>query len=459
MLISPEKFATHSLRSSPWGDNICRVLAAAIHSADAGLSIRNKVSRVADTLSVGSLTFDLNTYLRIYVLGIGKAAVPMAEALVEIMGKRISSGVVITKDGYTGTESSFEQNHIELIQAGHPIPDQRNLAASSRIITLIQNLSPQDLVICLISGGGSSLLTQPSCHLSLKDIQVTTAKLLSCGATISEINTVRKHLDDLKGGRLAKKLFPATVISFILSDVVGDSLDMVASGPTVADTTTFSDTRAVLEKYQVWDGVPASVYSHIINGIDGLIPETVKPGDPALENVHNILVGNNSQVVQASVQMAKNIGFTADVLPITVQGEASLFGKTITEQVINEFKSHTNNGQPICFVTGGESTVTIKGIGRGGRNQELALGAVKSLSTASAMVLVSLATDGGDGPTDAAGAVATNQTYLLGLAKGLDPVDHLQRNDSYNYFNRLGDLIKIGPTLTNVNDLLFFFSV
>jgi glycerate 2-kinase len=458
MIISPEKFDTRSLHSSPWGANICRVLAAALHSADAGLSIRNKVALVTDTLTVDNLTFDLNAYLRIFVIGVGKAAVPMAEAVSEIMGTRISSGVVITKDGYTGTESSFEPNHIRLIQAGHPIPDPRNMVASSRLITLTQNLSPQDLVICLISGGGSSLITQPSYHLSLKDIQDTISILLSCGASITEINTVRKHLDELKGGGLAKKLFPAAVISLILSDVVGDSLDMVASGPMVADDTTYSDARTVLERYQVWDRVPASVSSHITNGIEGLIPETVKPGDPVLDNIHNILVGNNSQVVQASLQTAKNLGFNAEVLPITLQGEASLIGKTITQQVINQLASYTNTRQPICFVTGGETTVTIKGNGRGGRNQELALGAVKRLSTASSMVLVSLATDGGDGPTDAAGAVATNQTYSLGLAKGLDPLDYLQRNDSYNYFDPLGDLIKIGPTLTNVNDLLFFFS-
>lgn len=457
MLISPEKFTTHSLRSSPWGDNICRVLSAAIHNADAGLSIKNKVSLNANILKVDNQTFDLNTYLRIFVLGVGKAAVPMAKALLEIMENRINFGVVITKDGYTGTESSFEQKHIELIQAGHPIPDLRNLAASSRLITFTQNLTSQDLVICLISGGGSSLLTQPSYHLSLKDIQVTTATLLSCGAAISEINTVRKHLDDLKGGSLAKKLFPAGIISLILSDVVGDNLDMVASGPTVADITTYSDARAVLQKYQVWDTVPASVCSHIIDGIEGLIPETVKPGDPVLDNVHNIIVGNNSQVVQASVQAAKKLEFNAEFLPIMLQGEASLIGKTITEQVINQLRSYPNTAQPICIVTGGETTVTIKGNGKGGRNQELALGAVKSLSTANSMVLVSLATDGEDGPTDAAGAVATNQTYSLGMAKGLDPVDHLQRNDAYNYFNLLGDLIKTGPTLTNVNDLLFFF--
>lgn len=188
-----------------------------------------------------------------------------------------------------------------------------------------------------------------------------------------------------------------------------------------------------------------------------MIPETLKPGDPVLDNVHNILVGNNSQVVQASVQAAKNFGFSPEIIPLPLQGEASLVGQTITEQVKTRFASNANPPQPTCFVGGGETTVTVKGNGKGGRNQELALGAVKSLSTANQMVLVSLATDGGDGPTDAAGAVVTSQTYSLGQAKGLDPLDYLLRNDSYNYFDPLNDLIKIGPTLTNVNDLLFIF--
>ncbi len=459
MIIPPEKFATRSLLSSRWGTSICQVLATAIDSADAGVSIRNKVSLDASKLTIDNLSFDLNTYQRIFIIGAGKAVVPMAEAVVEVLGNHITSGLVITKDGYSGTQSSLQHNHIELIQAGHPIPDLRNQAASSRLVTLVQNISSHDLVICLISGGGSSLITYPSSGLSLKDIQDTTSLLLSCGASITESNTIRKHLDELKGGGLAKKLFPATVISLILSDVIGDSLDMIASGPTVADPTIYGDARAILEKYQLWDRVPAPVRIHFTDGIEGAIPETVKPGDPVLDNVHNTLVGNNYQVALAAVHAANDLGFSAELLPIPLQGEASLIGKTIAERLKNQLASYTNARKPACFVAGGETTVTIKGNGKGGRNQELALGAVKSLSTAAPMVLVTLATDGGDGPTDAAGAVATNQTYSSGLAKRLEPQDYLIRNDSYNYFDQLDDLIKIGPTLTNVNDLLFIFGV
>ncbi len=457
MIIKPEKFATRSLRSSPWGHDICRVLAAAIQSADAGNCVKNKVSLEAEKLNIPDLSFDLSVYRRIFVIGAGKAVVPMAEAVVEILGNRIYSGLVITKDGYLGAHNTLQQNHIKVIQAGHPLPDQRNLAASSQLINQGQNLSRDDLVICLISGGGSSLMMRPSSGLSLKDIRETTSLSLSCGASITEINTVRKHLDELKGGGLAKLLFPATLISLILSDVIGDNLDMVASGPMVADPTTYADAQLVLKKYQIWDHVPSSVRTHLTAGIDRVIPETVKPGDPVLNNVHNVLVGNNTDALLAAVQAAKDIGLRAELLPIPLQGEASLVGQAIIEHVKSLLASYKNTEQPACFVAGGETTVIIRGNGKGGRNQELALGAVKSLSSTDQMMLVSLTTDGGDGPTDAAGAVATSQTYSLGLEKGLDPDEYMMKNDSYNYFDQLGDLIKIGPTMTNVNDLLFIF--
>jgi glycerate 2-kinase len=457
MFIQPEKFTTRSLSNSPWGQDMCRVLAAAIQSADPGVCIKNKLLLEGDKLNIDNLSFDLSAHRRIFVIGAGKAVVPMAQAVVEILGNRFYSGLVITKDGYAGVDETFCQKHIELIQAGHPLPDLRNVAASTQMIALVQNLSPVDLVICLISGGGSSLMLHPSNGLSLNDIQETTSLLLSCGASIAEINCVRKHLDELKGGGLATLIYPATVISLILSDVIGDNLDMVASGPTVADPTTYSDAQVVLEKYQVWKNIPSSVRTYLSAGIKGAIPETVKPGNPILDKVHNILIGNNTQVALTAVQAANELGFCAEFLPVPFQGEASLVGQAIIERVKTLLTSDTKSELPACFVAGGETTVTVRGNGKGGRNQELALGAVMNLTSAANLILVSLATDGGDGPTDAAGAVATSQTYSYGLAKGLDPADYLLRNDSYNYFDRLGDLIKIGPTLTNVNDLLFIF--
>ena len=293
----------------------------------------------------------------------------------------------------------------------------------------------------------------------MTDVQATTTLLLTCGASIDDINTIRKHIDDLKGGGLAKILFPATVMTLILSDVVGDNLDMVASGPTVADPTTYTDAWAVLNKFQIVDQVPPAIRAHLTDGMNGIIPETIKFGNSILDRVTNIIVGNNTQAALAAVQAANTLGFRSQLLPNPLFGEASQAGFSVVERIKSMLYKHGSNKYPACFVAGGETTVTVRGPGKGGRNQELALGAVKSLSGNNQLYLVSLATDGCDGPTDAAGAVVTNDTLTLGLEKGLAPDGYLSNNDSYHYFKPLGDLIKIGPTLTNVNDLLFIFSV
>ena len=459
MIIQPDQLSTNSLRRSPWGIDICQVLAAVINSADAGLAINNHVSIDADQLITSNKAYDLNEYKRLLIIGAGKAAVPMAKAIYELVGGHLTSGIVITKDGYLGSSSTTLEKQVKIYEAGHPIPDQRNLDASSQVTSLIRNLNSDDLVICLFSGGGSSLMIMPSQGISLKNIRDTTALLLTCGATIDEINTIRKHLDDLKGGRLAKLLFPASVIAFVLSDVVGDSLDMIASGPTVADPTTYQDAWVILNKYQILDQIPSEIRSHISHGIAGIIPETLKPCDPILDKVQNIIVGNNTQTALAAIQTAKTIGFNTKLMTTSLHGEASHVGQSLAESAISLLTSPTYIRRPACLIAGGETTVTVKGTGIGGRNQELALGAVKNLSGGDQIILVSLATDGGDGPTDAAGAVATNQTYSLASAMGLYPIDYLDRNDSYHYFEPLGDLIKIGPTLTNVNDLVFIFGV
>jgi glycerate 2-kinase len=459
MIIQPAKFATNSLRRSVRGNEICQVLAAAINSADVSLIIKNKVSLDDDQLSIAGITYDLNKFNRVFLIGAGKAAVPMANAMQEILGEHFTNGIVITKDGYLGENIPYLESRFKIFVASHPIPDQRNLDASSQIASLVSHLKSDDLVICLFSGGGSALLTKLSPGISLKDLQDTTALLLSCGAMIDEINTIRKHLDEFKGGGLAKLLFPATVITLLLSDVVGDNLDMIASGPSIADPTQFNDAWAILIKYQILDRVPPQIRSHISDGIEGKISETLKPNDPLLDKVHNVMLWNNTQTALAVVQAAIAAGFTASLLTDTLHGEASEMGLTLSEIAISLLGPTSSIKRPACLIAGGETTVTIKGIGKGGRNQELALGAVKNLSGVDQMILVTLATDGGDGPTDAAGAVVTNHTYAEGLAYGLNPVEYLERNDSYNYFERLGDLIKIGPTLTNVNDLAFIFAL
>ncbi len=403
MIIQPHKFTTQSLRNSPWGPAICNVLAAALKGADAGTAIFSHLQYKSNQLIVDNLIYDLNQYNRLFIIGAGKACVPMVLSINQILANRITAGFAITKEGYINSSHNFAENKIRIIEAGHPVPDQRNINAGQQIISMTNDMNSDDLVILLISGGGSALLTSPPAGISLQNIQLTTALLLECGATIQEINCIRKHIDQFKGGGLAKLLSPASVITLILSDVVGDHLDSIASGPTVGDTTTFIDAWKVLEKYQLIDQIPSIIRSHLSLGLDGLIPETIKPGDPILEKVENIIVGRNQDAVMSALDASKLLGFNSKILTTSIQGEASQVGRFIVEKSKSLFASSTELIKPACLIAGGETTVTVNGIGMGGRNQELALGAVEQLSGADQMILVSLATDGGDGPTDAAG--------------------------------------------------------
>ncbi len=458
MVIPPGQFATASLRSFPSGEDICRVLSATIHCADAGIFVKNKLSIEGGKLVTPAASYDLAQYRRILVIGAGKAVIPMAQAVKEVLGRHLTTGLVITKDGYTGGTGMLNDNLIRVHLAGHPLPDQRNLDASLALSALIKERKADDLVICLVSGGGSALMTMPEPGIRLEDMQATTSLLLASGASIAEFNTVRKHLDLLKGGGLARLLFPATVISLIISDVVGDKLDRVASGPITADPTTYQDAWSVLERYQLLDKLPARVVSHLSRGMQGKVAETVKPGDKLLEKVDNLLVGSNPVVVQAAAQAAESLGFATRIITTSMQGEACEVGRSLADQAKAVLGETGEGYHPSCLVAGGETTVTVHGRGLGGRNQELILGAVHSLSAADRLLMVSMATDGGDGPTDAAGAVVTGHTYARGMSMGLEPDAYLQNNDAYHYFALLDDLLKTGPTLTNVNDLVFFFS-
>jgi len=457
MIIQPEQIATYSLLRSPLGKDIRRIISATINDVDAGEAIKKHVNYDSDHLIIDKINYDLSKFNRIFIIGAGKACVPMANTINEILRDQITSGLLITKDGYRNSVKYHIDTQLKIIEASHPIPDQRNLDAALNLIALTDDLNPDDLVIFILSGGGSSLLMYPSPGISLQDIQTTTAILLSCGAPIHEINTIRKHVDVFKGGGLVKFLTPATVISLIVSDVVGDNLEVIASGPTVADPTTFGDAWAILNKYQILDQIPPRITSKLSAGIQGEIQETIKPGDPIFSRVTNVIVGNNTYAVNSAFDIAKTLGFDTKVLTTSLQGEASQIGKILSEEAKILLSPSSSVTKPTCLIAGGETTVTIKGTGKGGRNQELALGAVQSLSGSEQLILTSLATDGVDGPTEAAGAVATNETYSRGLSIGLDPHDYLSRNDSFNYFEPLGDLIKTGPTLTNVNDLTFIF--
>ena len=452
----PENFTTHSLSRSLHGRVICQVIAAAMNSADAENAVRRNLSLDDNNLKIAREIYNLDSYKRIFLLGVGKAALPMAQAVYTLLSHRITAGILLTKDGYVPSEHIPFSPDIQILQAGHPVPDHRNIAAAKELTRLLQSLHKEDLVICLISGGGSSLLIKPANGISLKDLQDTTKLLLNSGASIDEINTLRKHIDDFKGGQLANLCSPAPVICLILSDVVKDRLDMVASGPTIADPTTYQDAWTILKRYHLIDQLPLPVRFHLEKGILGEIPETIKPGDPIFNNVQNYLVGNNTQCIHAAIQEADAIGFHTELLTTSLHGEASQVGKSLADNAKSLLLS-SSFSKPFCLVAGGETTVTIHGDGKGGRNQELVLGAVKSIAGDHQIVLISLGTDGGDGITDAAGAIATNETYSLGLSLGLDSSEYLQRNDSYHYFEKLGDLIKTGPTLTNVNDLIFIF--
>ncbi len=433
-----------------------RLQEAALHAVDPAVAICRHVRREDSDLVVAQRRYALGDYRRIFVIGGGKAAVPMASAVVQLVGERLSQGVLVTKYGHTlGAEApSSSPRHplsrIRFVEAGHPVPDQNSVEAAQAVADLAMQATSRDLVICLISGGGSALLTLPVPGLTLEDLQELTDGLLRSGATINELNTVRKHCSRLKGGNLARLAAPADVVTLILSDVVGDPLDVIASGPTVPDPTTVSDARRVLQRYDIaGTGDPLS-----------FLQETPKPGDAAFERVHHVIVGSNRQGAMAAVSEARRLGFESLLLSTYIEGEA----REVAKVAAGLAKGVQVNGDPVsppaCLVWGGETTVTVRGDGKGGRNQELALAAALALDGCPHVLLMALATDGTDGPTDAAGAVATGDTIRRAGELGLDPWAALDANDSYHFFEALDDgrqggLIQTGATGTNVNDLLF----
>jgi glycerate 2-kinase len=444
-----------SMRSASWGKTATQVMAAALEAVDPARAVKTHLSLEGNRLLVPGKSYDLNNYQRIYLFGAGKAGVPMARAAGELIGDQLTGGLVIVKDGYSGDATDLKVMGVEIIEAGHPIPDRRGQEAARRMIGMLEELGPEDMAICLISGGGSALMHVPADDVSLEDLQELTSILLGVGADIKEINTLRKHLDSIKGGGLAQAAAPAEVVTLVLSDVVGDPLDVIASGPTVPDSSTFRDSWEVLERYKIAERTPASIRNHLKRGIQRQIPDTPKAGDPIFERVFNFIVGNNAQAAQAAAQAARSAGCHTLVLTSRMQGEARRAGRALGA-LARQVKRAVET-QPYCLIAGGETTVTISGDGKGGRNMELALAAVEELAGLEGVGLLSLATDGGDGPTDAAGAAVTGDSLAQAVMLGLDPRDYLARNDSYHFFEVLGDLLKPGPTQTNVNDLAFLF--
>ncbi len=450
------KSRPYSLHTNPWGSLVEKIISAALNAVDPERALLDKVSRDGNSLRVNGKIFDLSKIDHIYVIGAGKAAEPMAKGIIEVIGDRITNGLIITKDGHAATR--FLRINFEILEAAHPIPDERGVQATHKILSLLENTQPDDLVICLISGGGSALLTAPMPGVTLAALQNLTSALLASGATIHEINSIRKHLDQVKGGQLARQASPASVLSLILSDVVGDDLDVIASGPTVPDWSTYMDAIEILRKYDLFESLDSSIRAVLLNGMEGLIAETPKPGDHLFSKVHNVIIGSNHLASEAAAHEARELGFNVQILTNYLQGEASQVGRVAAAflRQITNYKQPLD--RPACLILGGETTVTIRGSGLGGRNLELALSAVEDLAGIDNVALISLATDGGDGPTDAAGAIVTGETLSRAKKVDLIPTAYLKNNDSYHFFKDLDDLLITGPTRTNVNDLILLFA-
>lgn len=422
---------------------------AALTAVDPGAAVKRHLQRRGSRLSIAGHRYDLDAYDRVFVVGGGKATVPLVFAVAAILGERLTSGVGVTKYGHasgvrgirSGDSSALAR--VEIIEAGHPVPDQNSVRGARAIVNLVNRATERDLVVCLISGGGSALLTLPVPGLGLTELQSTTEAMLRSGATIQELNTVRKHWSQIKGGSLARVAAPATVVTLVLSDVVGDPLNVIASGPTVPDPTTVKDARAILEGYGIAPRHPIP------------FQESPKPGDPAFDRVLNVIIGSNRLAAVAAADRARALGYGVLLLGTYIEGEAREVAK-VAAGLAKGMRSHGDPlPPPACLVWGGETTVTVRGSGRGGRNMELALAAALALEGWPGVLLMALATDGTDGPTDAAGAVATGESVTSARALGLNPSAALAQNDSYTFFNSMGDLIRTGPTGTNVNDLLF----
>ncbi len=425
---------------------------AALAAVDPAEAVYQFVSRVGDQILVADRSYPLREFDRVFLIGAGKAAMPMADAVSEVLRDRLHGGVVITK--YHHADRPLP-GHIRVHEAGHPVPDQNSVDATRDVAELLREVTPRDLILCVLSGGGSALMTLPAGGITLADLQATTQLLLRAGATIHEINALRKHLDIVKGGGLARLVNGAPIVTLILSDVIGDDLSVIASGPTVPDPSTFADAWQIVQQFDLADHLPAAVRARLSLGAAGEIADTPKPGDALFDKVQTVIIGSNAQAAQAAEQAARQLKFNTLLLTTQAQGEAREVAK-VAAAIAQEIARYNRPvPKPACVIIGGETTVTLKGRGLGGRNQEIALAAAIALDGLPNTLVAALGTDGTDGPTDAAGAIALGETLRRARARGLDAQAQLADNDAYHFFQALGDLIVTGPTGTNVNDLLF----
>ena len=435
-----------SMQKNTKGDCIT-IFKAGIKAVDPYQAVKDHFRLDGGYLLVADQKYKLADFDHIYAIGAGKASASMALALEEIMGNRLHGGLVVVKYGHL---SNLKK--VSIVEAGHPVPDEAGFQGAEALSKLVRSGSGKDLFICLISGGGSALLPLPVPEIDLKEKQETTRLLLSCGATIHEINTIRKHLSRIKGGGLARAAYPSTLISLILSDVIGNDFDVIASGPTVADKSKFDDCITIMERYNLFTKIPDTVRIHLQEGARGEREETPKPGNPIFKRTSNVIIGSNIQALEAAEEKARTLGYNTLIISSFIEGETrevSRFHAAILKEII---KSGRPVLLPACIISGGETTVTIKGNGKGGRNQEFALSGGIEIAGWKGASIFSAGTDGTDGPTDAAGAYADWKMFDKAQKFGLDPYLYLDNNDSYNFFKRMDDLIITGPTNTNVMD-------
>lgn len=431
-------------------DDLLRLINSALAAVEPRSLIRRNVVLRDDFLSVGGVGLLLGEYSSVWVVAIGKAAPGMARGVVEVLDGRVDRCVVVAP---RGCDVSLVGGLAEVFLSSHPIPDESGLRASEALLEMFRRASRDTLIIFLVSGGASALLPAPAEGLSLEDEAEVTRRLLYSGASIGELNIVRKHLSLIKGGQLARAMAPARVLSLILSDVPGDRLEVVGSGPTLPDPSTFRDAYEVLVRRNVWNDVPEKVRQRIEAGIAGRVKETPKPGDPLFERVTNVLIGSISDALDAAAKTGADMGYRVNILSRSFEGEASSLGLLVGSMALE-----LERRPRVLYILGGESTVNVRGGGKGGRNQELALAALTKMGEDCRAVVASVGTDGVDGPTDAAGAVACSELVAAYRRLGLDPIDYLRRNDSYAFFERIGGHLFTGPTGTNVGDMVIVLS-
>jgi len=412
---------------------ICK---AALRAADPEEALLRHVRVVDGVLLAGGGKYQLDKIRSIYVVGAGKACAPMARAVEKLLGKRITASCVVVKDGHT-----LPLRRVKLRESAHPVPDERGVEAAKEIAELARRAGAEDLVICLISGGASALMPLPVEGFTLQEKQGLTRQMLAAGANIHEMNCVRKHLSGIKGGQLARAAAPAQVLTLILSDVIGDDLSTIGSGPTAPDPTTWTDVDAILNRFQLT--LPRPVPRE----------ETPKPGDPIFARVRNVIIGSNALSVDAAAAKAKELGYRPLVLSTTIEGETRDVARMHVQIAKEAQRARRPVAPPACILSGGETTVTIRGKGMGGRNQEFALTAAMELADQPGILTLSAGTDGTDGPTDAAGGLADAGTVGRAAAKGRIARTDLENNDSYAFLEAAGDLLKTGPTRTNVMDI------